>query len=534
MSTQPVDKNVLIVVDLQNCFIQGGSLGEQDVEQLTKYHQLVQDIETKIKIKNYDLVVFSKDKHPINHSSLTDEIDTVHGVYPHHCRDIKCNCNENGSTYFSKKARDKVRELFQKYYKDDKVTSTDKQLELLLNEENRLMSKEEFKEIEILANDKTHEKTEDPITIRNLLNKYKHQYNFYTLIKDYVNKENIVKGLDLNYLFYGTELARVIDKLNNGEGEIGFKYNVCSNLTDLEIENEPKFELDIKPIDGKYVTIPKGQRCNYESYSSFNYHIKIKKNKESMTKKLFDKYDSSMNEIEKLPAHKKYSTGLFEYIIKYLKLGQNEENVNLNINVCGLVTNICVINTLQQGIALWNSVYSKERGMEKVTCNFKLLEYMSVPLSLPINTPYLFYPYSDSISSNVNGDEEEQIKNLKRLFDAKFHSDILSVNDDKSVIGGPITKYHVSIHREDKDEDAILLELPKLSGGKKSIRNKAKTKKVAEKKAATKKVAEKKAATKKVAEKKAAEKKAATKKAAEKKAATKKAAEKKAATKKAL
>jgi len=302
----------------------------------------------------------------------------------------------------------------------------------------------------------------------------------------------------------------------------------------------PDFKLSTVPLYSKYVTIPKGERCNYESYSAFNYHIKIIKDDNSMTKKFFGKYDSSMNKTEKLPAKDMYSTGLFEYIIKFLDLsttGDETTRVTLNINVCGLVTNICVINTLQQGIALWNRVYSK--GCGNVTCNFKLLDYISVPLSferkLVGDIPYLLYPYSDSISSNKE-DKETQIENLKKLFNAKFKYDILGVDGNNEILEGSIKSYSVSISK--KQEDNIPFELKDIqSGGKKSIRNKARTK-AAEKKPATKKAAEKKPATKKAAEKKpatkkAAEKKPATKKATEKKPATKKAAEKKPATKKA-
>ena len=111
-----ITKNVLIVVDLQNCFIHGGSLGEQDLKQLEKYYNLVKNIEKEITEdeKKYDLVVFSKDKHPLNHSSLAENMDPEHGVYPHHCRNVQCDCNGSGSgssTYFSKKAQEKVKEL---------------------------------------------------------------------------------------------------------------------------------------------------------------------------------------------------------------------------------------------------------------------------------------------------------------------------------------------------------------------------------------------------------------------------------------
>ena len=61
------DYKVLVVVDLQNCFIQGGSLGSPEIKDLKKYIELVEGIDKQITDNNYDLVVFSKDSHPLNH-----------------------------------------------------------------------------------------------------------------------------------------------------------------------------------------------------------------------------------------------------------------------------------------------------------------------------------------------------------------------------------------------------------------------------------------------------------------------------------
>jgi len=538
------EKNVLIVVDLQNCFIQGGSLGEKNAnaDELIKYYNLVKNIEKEITEKDYNLVVFSKDKHPINHSSLAEDIDPAHGVYPHHCRNVMCNCNKgaHGSTYFSKEAQEKVKDIIRGKNLIEGSTlegSTQEMLQLLDN--NKLLKDDILSEIDTLKDDATHEKREDPKTIYAIINPYMHQKSLKNLIEQlekHINKKVI--GLDLNYLFYATNLSDVIDKLNNGgDSEIGFATDIClEGLKDLEESTDyyPSFKTNISPVNGKYVTVPKGERCNYESYSAFNYHNKIKKNEESLTKKKFNKYDSSMNEVISLPAMSKYSTGLFEYIINFFNLSTDKNPITLNINVCGLVTNICVINTLQQGIALWNIVYSQK--LKHVTCKFNLLDYISVPLKIDFpKAPHLHYPYSNSISSN-NDDikqQKQQEEDLKKLFIAKFEYDILQPNNMKILIG-PIKSYRVLVERE----RFISLDLQEKLGGKKSIRNKAR-KNAVEKKSTTKKAVEKKSTTKKAAEKKsttkkAAEKKSTTKKAVEKKSTTKKAAENKPATKKAV
>ena len=63
----------LIVVDVQNDFMPGGSLPVPDGDKVADY---VNDI-----INNYDVVVFSKDWHPDNHCSF----DKNGGPWPTHC-----------------------------------------------------------------------------------------------------------------------------------------------------------------------------------------------------------------------------------------------------------------------------------------------------------------------------------------------------------------------------------------------------------------------------------------------------------------
>ncbi len=120
------DYKVLVVVDLQNCFIQGGSLGSQDIKNLNKYIELVEGIDKQITENKYDLVVFSKDSHPLNHSSLSDILSPEHGIYTYHCRDRKNNCKKgklfdlnksselfdlNESTYMSQEAKNKLKDF---------------------------------------------------------------------------------------------------------------------------------------------------------------------------------------------------------------------------------------------------------------------------------------------------------------------------------------------------------------------------------------------------------------------------------------
>lgn len=88
------DFKVLLVVDVQNCFIQGGSLGTVNIDDLLKYINMVKSIEEQIKNGNYDLVVFSRDYHPENHASLYDETKAEYGVFTQHCRNTNNKCDK--------------------------------------------------------------------------------------------------------------------------------------------------------------------------------------------------------------------------------------------------------------------------------------------------------------------------------------------------------------------------------------------------------------------------------------------------------
>ena len=459
------DYKVLVVVDLQNCFIQGGSLGTENIKDIKKYIDLVKGVEEKILKDNYDLVVFSKDSHPLNHSSLSDNTDATHGVFKYHCRDSKKNCikdTENPTTYMSSAAKEAIRDILcdaegmrnKKEDEDEKTRFYDVKKDYEDGEYNfynpqfklhftRLLraKKDEIKQV---INDKNYEiNLKNTTTLKDLIN----TYSSSGLDQDsigYLNgfdakyKSLKVQGLDLNYLFYNTQLKDIIFALNTDtNSEIGIKQD---EYIDEPNYNDTAYNVDSlvpktfnNTKDTKFITIEKGQYCDYESYSAFNYHTNIKKQgKGTIIYDVFKKYDSSLNVLEKLPAEKRHSTGLFEYILKSLKDQSSSKKTNINIDVCGLVTNICVINTVHQGIAMWEKVYKgKNQG---ITCKFNLLEYLSIPLPIDIPIPYLNYNYAQQINKEKDfGEMLLQVNNLKTLFTTKFKEDVLvpntSIND---------------------------------------------------------------------------------------------------------
>ena len=457
------DYKVLVVVDLQNCFIQGGSLGSEKIEDLKKYIDLVKEVDKKISENNYDLVVFSKDTHPLNHSSLSDNSNPQYGVFQYHCRNSKKNCIKNiknQTTYMSSAAKNTLRDNLLCFGKDkstkdhfyDKKKDYDaadynfynptfeRTFKMMLKDTSDIVSDIKSKVITKMDDKKYYIDVEEIKTLEDLIQKNIIDENLddgsKAYLKDLLQQKEYkglkVGGLDLNYLFYGTKLKDIIYALNtNSNSEIG--------ITEEEHINEPDYNDDAYNVDKlkcktmnntKFISIAKGQYCDYESYSAFNYHTKIEKEEDkeiSIIYDVFSKYDSSLNKLTKLPADKKYSTGLFEYILKDFQVKRGDKT-NINIDVCGLVTNICVINTVHQGIAMWEKVY---KGINKgITCKFNLLEYLSIPLAISDpDIPYLKYDYAQQINKEADlGKLLLQLTNIQTLFTTKFEDDVLTPN----------------------------------------------------------------------------------------------------------
>lgn len=365
--------NVLIVVDVQNCFIQGGSMGGDNKE---KYEKQAQGIAKQVKTGKYNLVVFTRDFHPEYHISLYPVADPVNGVFPPHCRNSKRECtnlyNLNNEQYIK--------------------TGT---------------TKAQYKKIK------------DVITkIQN--------YELYL--------EKIIIGTDLSYLFYNTSLAGSIEKLNE-DNKRNHTIGLLKDYKEHPLINNIKWSDDISPIKfnekTNIIALTKGEYCNYESYSAFNYHVKIDHVKINNGK--------PMNTLTDLEAHQNNSTGLWEYILYQLE--NNNDFAKINIDVCGLVTNICVINTVQQGIAMWEKVY-KNHSLNKFTIskngdfdfkisevNFNLLDDLSIPLAINIpDVPFLNFNYDIPIESNTDDKQNMQRLDTIKLFEAKWLHDICIKN----------------------------------------------------------------------------------------------------------
>jgi hypothetical protein len=67
----------------------------------------------------------------------------------------------------------------------------------------------------------------------------------------------------------------------------------------------------------------------------------------------------------------KYTTGLFEFIIGYVK-NNNLNNVTVNFNICGLVGDVCVMHSAIQGSLLWEKIYKTMSDIGITNCNFNV------------------------------------------------------------------------------------------------------------------------------------------------------------------
>ena len=325
-------KKILIVVDVQNCFMKN-MFGGNDLNQGNEDDciQMAKEI-SKLTEKN-DIVVFTRDLHPLNHISFgegSEGRDTKPtNTWPIHCRNKLQKCRlRDGRT------NDNISEpVYEKKFSDLTMNYTDKIFE---------------------------EK------IRNYIKTKK-------IYKDRVLEDTFIKGNLLSYYFYGTDINEVIYELNknalSGFNKISMKrsmlevtvpnqaseINDTDTISDIEWKAEP-FEKNSK----KYITLSKGERCNKESYSAFNYHIDYNiTNPSEPTRK--DDFIS---------IHKDNSTGLWEWLIDIAK---NENISQLNITVCGLVGNVCVMHTVLEGKAMWEALYKKENPTINVDFCFSLV-----------------------------------------------------------------------------------------------------------------------------------------------------------------
>ena len=318
--------NVLVVIDVQNCFMfhkdgmaegKGGTFLNAGQKASM---DIVRELETLVDDKTH--IVFSRDFHPENHISLEGyegrQIDPLKGIWPKHCRNKRFQCKS-------------------------RVTK------------RQYLSNPEAAEEQNIPNNLVHTPSGKLIVVTP-----------DNSISPGPDKLEVI-GTELSYMFFTSEKFRDPVKkliLDNREGKtkVGLADTMVENGVEIKITeddatrtlnyNELPYEYDGK----KYISLTKGERCEKEAYSAFNYHIEYE-------------HADPAHPIKKIipPNSDANSTGLWEWILKN-RDGQNE----ITVTVCGLVGNVCVMHSLLQGIALWNNIYSERNPDVKVKFVYSL------------------------------------------------------------------------------------------------------------------------------------------------------------------
>lgn len=135
------------------------------------------------------------------------------------------------------------------------------------------------------------------------------------------------------------------------------KQNIKIDVKDINIKNKNK----------TIIRLNKGELCNFDSYSAFVYHIY---------------YGDSINDIladDIYTEYNKLSTGLYELITSVY--GSND----ITIDVCGLVTNICVVNTCIAGYKMFKKYNNANKNKIKIRLlNDCSLTYHPMPSAIAV------------------------------------------------------------------------------------------------------------------------------------------------------
>lgn len=398
----PETLNVLVVVDVQNCFMynlkpdttNAGDFLHLDEEDVAK--QMAKEIANMTTIS--DLVVFTRDFHPINHISFAgDEGRTldIPQTWPRHCRNRNRVCNHT----------------------DEKINLEDLKLTKSMPQ-----SETKYEDLLIPRKVKVDPKVDiDETDKSTFIEKRVFEKDIFSPLG--INKTDIINSTDISYFFYDTPIGAIVYDLNKakkGIHKIGLDKTKDEESTEVEVVvkgdgSEDVINTDVKLYADKYITLTKGERCNQESYSAFNYHIDYNTpvvnttdtpvvnttdtsvvnttdakggSPTDETKKenpLNPKINPNFNSIDE-----KNSTGLWEFIIKqYNDRKKYQKGLGrIRITVCGLVTQVCVMHSVIQGRMLWDNIYAKKFGSNAPEVEFILsLKGTGSTSSIPPNKP---------------------------------------------------------------------------------------------------------------------------------------------------
>ena len=144
-----------------------------------------------------------------------------------------------------------------------------------------------------------------------------------------------------------------------------------------------ELEKDVKIGSQKpyIIRLNKGELCNFDSFGAFYYHVEYAKDSGNEIDYFLNGPRNDLN-LSKL------STGLVEFLLdkkSYEEKFIKDKTINFHFDVCGLVTNICVVSTCVSGTNILNQYLSKPlRSDIKVNdFSFRILNEYCVNLQLP-------------------------------------------------------------------------------------------------------------------------------------------------------
>jgi nicotinamidase-related amidase len=343
------DKKVLIVVDVQNCFLNEGSYGinngQRVITILTEQLLIVKNVIEKIKEDNgYDLIVFSRDAHTDDHISYT--------VHPIHCR-------KEMRTYLG--GSKTIRQLIDEIRKDSNLKPAD-----LLNLKRELVN---FMYSNRIVGTQELDKYIDD-RLETIINGNEKIGDVFII------------GSDLSYLFILCDDIQLREFFYKAYNDMKFKFSKAGLRIKYDDEIQDKLikeSIFFHYKNKQLVVMDKGEYDNAESYSSFNYHylkkpelaklsneqINTKMDKKGITQENVPAREQYV--YDELPRELKYSTGLTEIIKHGLPA-----NTRMLLDVCGFVTEICVKQTGVNGYYYLNFINNNNNLKVDVNIDYSL------------------------------------------------------------------------------------------------------------------------------------------------------------------
>lgn len=369
---------VVVAVDVQNCFLfatenENANFLNLDPTTIRTSEQVTREISDLVKDIKPNACVFTRDLHPMNHLSFMEDEGREFQkgtTWPRHCRNPTTKCKKREGT--SDIADDKSKPAAPKPLAEIIDNSGEKYIDTTISKYIKSANLEPMSKY-ITDNDKDHlengyllsKTTNSSLTASDM-----ELYNLLSGLK--------IRGNEISYLFYSTDLLIPCLMLNMGNKTGQYKIGLQTENDEVigpatmpqlledtkhgiikQPENCFEFEVNKNGIKTKFVALTKGERCDQESYSAFNYHLAYE----------LDNTDKKKVNNAKPPAFdKSNSTGLWEWI-----LANKGNATNIEIYVCGLVGNVCVIQSVLQGMAMWDNVYRNNNTGVNVKFIFSLL-----------------------------------------------------------------------------------------------------------------------------------------------------------------